>query len=99
MKILIVEDENRVGSFLVKELSAVAYSTNWVQTCRDATDALANSPYDAIILDIGLPDGDGLDLVRPGRTHEFNEPVLILSARDAVQDRVQGLNIGADDYL
>ncbi len=99
MKILIVEDENRVGAFLVRELQAVAYSTHCVQTCQEATEALANSPHDAIILDIGLPDGDGLDLLRQWRALEFNEPVLILSARDAVQDRVLGLNIGADDYL
>jgi len=99
MKILIVEDENRVGSFLVRELEAVAYSTTWVQTCHDATNALVNSPHDAVILDIGLPDGDGLELLRQWRSSSFNEPVLILSARDAVQDRIEGLNIGADDYL
>jgi two-component system copper resistance phosphate regulon response regulator CusR/two-component system response regulator QseB len=60
---------------------------------------LAESPYDAIVLDLGLPDGDGLQLLRDWRAAGFNEPVLILSARDALQDRVKGLNLGADDYL
>ena len=99
MKILIVEDENSMGSFLAKELEAIAYATTWVQSCDAATNALVNSPHDAIILDIGLPDGDGLSLLRQWRASGFNEPVIILSARDAVQDRVSGLNIGADDYL
>ena len=99
MKILIVEDEKQMGVFLVKELMAVAYSATWVQSCAAATTALTESPPDAIILDIGLPDGDGLDLLRQWRSLGFNEPVLILSARDSVQDRVKGLNLGADDYL
>jgi DNA-binding response OmpR family regulator len=99
MKILIVEDEKRMGAFLAKELETVAYSTTWVENCADASTALANRPYDAIILDIGLPDGDGLTLLRQWRASGFNEPVLILSARDAVQDRIDGLNLGADDYL
>jgi len=99
MKILIVEDDKKVGAFLVRELEAVAYSTTWEQSCSAATTALSDSPHDAIILDIGLPDGDGLTLLRQWRSLGFNEPVLILSARDAVQDRVDGLNLGADDYL
>jgi DNA-binding response OmpR family regulator len=99
MKILIVEDESSMGSFLAKELQAVSYSTKWVQTCATAATALASNPYDAIVLDIGLPDGDGLGLLRQWRSSGFNEPVIILSARDAVQDRVSGLNLGADDYL
>lgn len=99
MKILIIEDDKKVGAFLVRELEAVAYSTTWAQSCSAATTTLSDSPHDAIILDIGLPDGDGLTLLRQWRSLGFNEPVLILSARDAVQDRVDGLNLGADDYL
>jgi DNA-binding response OmpR family regulator len=99
MKILIVEDDKKMGAFLVRELEAVAYSTRWVQNCADATTVLTEGSHDVIILDIGLPDGDGLSLLREWRSLGFNEPVLILSARDAVQDRVAGLNLGADDYL
>jgi two-component system copper resistance phosphate regulon response regulator CusR len=99
MKILIVEDERRVGRFIERALQEQSYTVRLVETCASARDALADSPYDAIVLDLGLPDGDGLELLREWRGSGFNEPVLILSARDAVEDRIHGLNIGADDYL
>ena len=99
MRILIVEDEAKVGQFVRRGLDKLAYSSTWVRTCAEAQDALAESPYDAIILDLGLPDGDGMNLLKEWRKCGFNEPVLILSARDAVEDRIQGLNFGADDYL
>ena len=99
MKILIVEDERRVGRFIERALQEQAYTVRLVETCAQAREALAESPYDAVVLDLGLPDGDGLELLREWRMGGFNEPVLILSARDAVQDRIRGLNLGADDYL
>jgi DNA-binding response OmpR family regulator len=99
MKILIVEDDRKVGSFILSGLGEATYTTKLVRPCAEARDALADDPFDAVILDLGLPDGDGLDLLREWRAAGFNEPVLILSARDAVADRVKGLNLGADDYL
>jgi two-component system copper resistance phosphate regulon response regulator CusR/two-component system response regulator QseB len=99
MRILIVEDDRKVGQFIERSLSEVAYSGTLVRTCAAARDALAESPYDAIVLDLGLPDGDGLQMLREWRAADFNEPVLILSARDALKDKVKGLNLGADDYL
>ncbi len=99
MKILIVEDERRLGQFIKKGLTEQSYTASWVPNCREARDALCETGYDAIILDLGLPDGDGLDLLREWRRSGFNEPVLILSARDAVEDRIKGLDVGADDYL
>jgi DNA-binding response OmpR family regulator len=100
MRILIVEnDKKKVGPFLVKELQGANYSATLVASCSAAHDALADGTYDAIVLDIGLPDGDGLALLAEWRSNGFNEPVLILSARDAVHDRVRGLNLEADDYL
>ena len=99
MKILIVEDQRRLGQFLKKGLSEQTYTVTWVQTCREARDALCETAYDVIILDLGLPDGDGLTLLQEWRRSGFNEPVLILSARDSVQDRIKGLDVGADDYL
>jgi two-component system copper resistance phosphate regulon response regulator CusR len=99
MKILIVEDERKVGHFIEKALTEQAYTARRVGTCAAARDALTESPYDAIVLDLGLPDGDGLELLREWRQSGFLEPVLILSARDAVDDRIRGLNLGADDYL
>ena len=99
MKILIVEDERRLGQFIKKGLMERSYTVTWVPNCRTARDALCETSYDVIILDLGLPDGDGLDLLREWRASGFNEPILILSARDEVEDRVKGLDVGADDYL
>ena len=99
MKILIVEDERRIGLFLKKGLTEQSYTVTWVRTCAEARDALCESSYDTIVLDLGLPDGDGLDLLKEWRQSGFLEPVLILSARDTVEDRIKGLDRGADDYL
>jgi DNA-binding response OmpR family regulator len=99
MKILIVEDEARLGQFLRQGLAEQAYTTTLARTCAEANDALVETNYDAIVLDLNLPDGDGLSLLRDWRTSGFTEPVLILSARDSLDDRVQGLDLGADDYL
>lgn len=99
MKVLVVEDERKVGQFIEQALAEQSHTARLVGTCAAARDALAESPVDAIILDLGLPDGDGLDLLREWRAAGFTEPVLILSARDAVSDRIRGLNLGADDYL
>ena len=99
MKILIVEDQVRLAEFLRKSLSRRAYTVTCVLSCGQARDALCETSYDAIVLDVGLPDGDGFELLRQWRAAGFNEPVLILSARDTVQDRIKGLDLGADDYL
>lgn len=99
MKILIVEDERKVAQFVENALAEQSYTVKVAGSCAHARDALAESSYDAIVLDLGLPDGDGLDLLREWRAAGFNEPVIILSARDALSDRVHGLNLGADDYL
>ncbi len=99
MKILIVEDQARLGQFVQHGLAECSYTAKWVRTCREANDALAESSYDVILLDLNLPDGDGIDMLRNWRKCGFNEPVLILSARDSVEDRIKGLDVGADDYL
>jgi DNA-binding response OmpR family regulator len=99
MKALIVEDQERLARFVKQGLTEHAYTVTWVGTCSNARNALCETNYDVIILDLGLPDGDGLDLLREWRKSGFNEPVLILSARDTVQDRIKGLDLGADDYL
>jgi DNA-binding response OmpR family regulator len=99
MKILIVEDQQRLGQFLERGLKEHSYTATLASTCKDAMDALAETSYDVIVLDLGLPDGDGIELLRKWRASGFNEPVLILSARDSVEDRIKGLNVGADDYL
>ena len=99
MKILLVEDERRLGQFLKQGLTERAYTVAWAHNCREANDAIAETSHDVVILDLGLPDGDGIDLIREWRASGFTEPVLILSARDSLEDRISGLDLGADDYL
>jgi len=99
MRVLIVEDERKVGQFIRKGLQEVGYSASWVRTAREAQDALGENPYDLVILDLGLPDEDGLQVLKDWRLGGANHPVLILSARDTTHDRINGLNLGADDYL
>lgn len=99
MKILVVEDQRRLGVLLKQGLSEAGYTVTHANGCGAARDALCESSYGAIVLDLGLPDGDGLDLLQQWRKSGFNEPVIILSARDTLQDRIKGLDVGADDYL
>lgn len=99
MKILIVEDHQRLGHFLKQGLTENHYTVEWATSCAAAQDLLAEMHFDLVVLDLGLPDGDGLALLKEWRENKFNEPVLILSARDSVQDKIAGLDLGADDYL
>ena len=99
MKLLIVEDEQRVASFLEKGLRAHGYTVEWVQNGHDALQRVMHPDISLVILDLGLPDLDGLDVLEGLRERGSAVPVLVLSARDRVDDRVKGLNLGADDYL
>ena len=81
MKILIVEDDKRVGRFIERALEEQTYTVRRVENCADARDALSESPFGAVVLDLGLPDGDGLELLREWRAAGFDEPVLILCTR------------------
>ena len=99
MTLLIVEDEQRVASFLDKGLRAHGHTVEWVQTGQDALRRLADPGISLVILDLGLPDLDGLDVLENLRQRGSAVPVLVLSARGRIGDRVKGLNLGADDYL
>jgi DNA-binding response OmpR family regulator len=99
MKILVVEDQQKLGALLQQGLSEAGYVVGMAASCASAHDALSECAFDAVVLDLGLPDGDGLEVLKKWRRSGFNEPVIILSARDAVQDRIRGLDYGADDYL
>ena len=98
-KILIVEDEVRIWSFLSKGLQASGYTSSVAETGAEALALLTTGGYDLILLDIGLPDIDGLEVLRRLRAGNHQSPVIILTARDAVSDRVAGLEAGADDYI
>jgi DNA-binding response OmpR family regulator len=99
VRILIVEDEVRIVEILKGALGRAGFAVDAVGLCADARAAFEVNPYDAAILDLGLPDGDGLKLLREMRTKGREIPILVLTARDAVEDRVAGLDTGADDYL
>ena len=99
MKLLVVEDEDRVASFLVKGLRANGYGVDWVSTGRDALRRAVDADVCMVILDLGLPDLDGLEVLESLRKRGATVPVLVLSARGRVNDRVKGLDLGADDYL
>ena len=94
-----VEDDELLGSGLDDALSRAHYSHEWVRDGRSALRAASTSAFDLIILDLGLPELDGMEVLQQLRSRGNATPVLILSARDATRDRVLGLNAGADDYL
>lgn len=103
MKILLIEDDLDLGNGVRIALAEMGMDVVWVRTVADASHSLSNDGCDLVLLDLGLPDGDGLQLlsqVRRSRVPgESGLPVLILSARDSVDDRLSGLDGGADDYL
>ena len=99
MRLLIVEDHERFAANLQESLAQNTFVADIVDTAEGAEAAVAGTRYDAIVLDLGLPDRDGLDLLRGWRASGFDVPVLVLTARDTLEDRVSGLNTGADDYL
>ena len=99
MRILIVEDEKRIQDFLSRGLESGGYAVDVAGDGNTAIELVHATEYDLIILDLMLPDTDGLSVLQKIRNRKSSPPVLILSARDAVDDRVKGLELGADDYL
>jgi two-component system response regulator QseB len=99
MRILLVEDDELLGSGLSDALNHAHYSHEWVRNGEEALAHIASCEFDLIVLDLGLPGMDGIEVLRRLREGGNNAPVLILSARDAARDRVLGLDAGADDYL
>jgi two-component system, OmpR family, copper resistance phosphate regulon response regulator CusR len=99
MRILVVEDEKRIADFLQRGLESAGYAVDIAGDGGAALEQVHGTEYDLIILDLGLPDMDGLQLLNKIRNRKTSPPVLILSARDQVDDRVKGLEGGADDYM
>ena len=99
MRLLIVEDEQALARYLRRGLEELAWTADISPTAEDAWQRLLVEPYDLVILDLGLPGADGGDLLRRMRAAGLVTPVLIVTARGSVEDRVAGLNAGADDYL
>jgi two-component system response regulator QseB len=101
MRLLLVEDDPMIGEALRAGLKRDGFTVDWVREARAAQAALRTAPlpFELLLLDLGLPGGDGLELLKSERQRGLALPVLIITARDAVSDRVQGLDAGADDYL
>lgn len=99
MRILVIEDDPLIGDGIKAGLIKLGYTVDWFNNGIVGKNALAQAPYDAVILDLSLPGIDGLDILRQWRNAGRNEPVLILTARDSLDERITGLNSGADDYL
>lgn len=99
MRLLLVEDERRLAERLARGLREEGFAVDCAASCAEAREAVAATPYDLILLDLGLPDCSGSDLLRAWRGEGFDAPILILTARDLVEEKVDGLNAGADDYL
>jgi two-component system, OmpR family, response regulator len=99
MRILLVEDDTMIGEALCVALRDAAYAVDWVQDGETALRVLSDSEHQAVLLDLGLPGQDGIEVLKKLRTNNGNTPVIIITARDALDDRVKGLDLGADDYL
>lgn len=99
MRVLVVEDDKIIGDGIVQGLQLDGYAVDWVEDKESAETALAANHYELLILDIGLPDGSGLDVLKKLRDHNNNVPALVLTAYDEVAYKVKGLDAGADDYL
>lgn len=99
MRILLVEDHLRLAQTIVEGLSGFGFGVDLFTTVEEGLAATKSMSYDAIILDLGLPDRDGLELIKELRASAIWVPILVLTARDGIDDRVEGLDRGADDYM
>lgn len=99
MRILLAEDDRLVGAAIQQALKDAAYAPDWVQDGNSALSAVATQTYGLLLLDLGLPRKDGLEVLKQLRQGKQTLPVIIITARDALEDRVRGLDLGADDYL
>ena len=99
MRILLIEDDNMIGDGIKAGLGKLGFTLDWFTDGKMGKAALDSAPYDAVILDLSLPGMDGMQLLREWRRDGKDTPVLILTARDALEQRVSGLQAGADDYL
>ncbi len=99
MRILVVEDVDDVGEAIVSSLERIGHTVDWQRNGGEADALLAAQPYDLVVLDIMLPEMDGFAILRQLRQRRKSTPVLVLTARSQIEDRVSALDLGADDYL
>jgi two-component system OmpR family response regulator len=99
MRVLLIEDDTMIGAAVEQALKDAAYAVDWVTDGETAIDVAGNEAYELALLDLGLPKADGRDVLRRIRALDRRLPVIIVTARDGVDDRIEGLDLGADDYL
>jgi two-component system, OmpR family, response regulator len=99
MRILLIEDDKMIGAAIEQALKDAAYAVDWVTNGEEAIHAVDSETYELILLDLGLPKADGHEVLRYVREFGRKIPVIIVTARDSVEDRIDGLDLGADDYL
>ena len=99
MRVLLVEDDRMIGEAVEQALKDASYAVDWVRDGAAASAALDSQSYGVVLLDLGLPKKDGLEVLRTTRLRDNSVPVLVITARDAVEDRILGLDSGADDYV
>lgn len=99
MRILLVEDDDTIGSAVRDHIAASAHAVDWVKNLADADEVTSAVNYGLVLLDLQLPDGSGIEFLKRLRRKPDETPVIILTARDQISDRIEGLNSGADDYL
>ena len=99
MRVLLVEDDYVLGEAVREHVASLGHGVDWMKRLDDAREALATVAYELVLLDLNLPDGRGLDLLRELRRQGADAPVIILTAQDQIAARIEGLNSGADDYL
>ena len=99
MRVLLVEDDYVLGEAVREHVASLGHGVDWMKRLDDAREALATVAYELVLLDLNLPDGRGLDLLRELRRQGADAPVIILTAQDQIAARIEGLNTGADDYL
>lgn len=99
MRLLLIEDDAMIGEMVLQLLRDQHYAADWVRDGHMADEALRTEQYDLVLLDLGLPKRDGLDVLRALRARRNSVPVLVATARDAIGDRIAGLDAGADDYV
>jgi two-component system, OmpR family, response regulator len=99
MRVLLVEDDRMIGDVVSQSLKDESYAVDWVRDGQAALDTLATQVYDVVLLDLGLPKKDGMEVLRGIRSKNNPVPVLVITARDTLDDRIRGLDSGADDYI
>jgi two-component system, OmpR family, response regulator len=99
MRVMLVEDDRMIGAAVEQALRDASYAVDWVRDGHAALTAIESHSYDIVLLDLGLPKKDGLDVLRSIRSKDNPVPLLVITARDALEDRVLGLDGGADDYM